>query len=142
MPMAHERRIGLSNTMAGMHNSGRIPMNNGRQSMQMGCNPCNYQESAMHGMQSSNTCFNQDASMQEMHRDRCECISQETSIDCVNLAQAYVPFQKFCHIWQPLKSLIAGTIFPELFSPYKKREYVNLEPEVTCGMRPARGGCY
>lgn len=60
------------------------------------------------------------------------CIPQETSIECVRLATAYVPFQKFCGVWSPCMSLMTGTAFPELFSPYKKREYANLEPEVTC----------
>lgn len=65
---------------------------------------------------------------------QCErCIPQETSINCVLLATAYVPFQKFCGVWSPCRSLTTGTAFPELYSPYRKREYVNLEPEVTCG---------
>ncbi len=64
---------------------------------------------------------------------RCErCVPQETSIHCVLLATAYVPFQKFCGVWSPCKSLLTGTAFPELYSPYRKREYANLEPEVSC----------
>jgi hypothetical protein len=35
-------------------------------------------------------------------------------------------------------SLTTGTAFPELYSPYCKREYANLEPEVTC---PDRNDC-
>lgn len=66
------------------------------------------------------------------------CVPQETSIRCVQLATAYVPFQKYCGVWSMCKSLLTGTAFPELFSPYCKREYANLEPEVTC---PAGGPC-
>lgn len=83
-----------------------------------------------------------DAAWRDGKQGRCTCIPQETSIDCVMLATAYVPFQKFCGTWPPLRSLLAGTVFPELFSPYCKREYVNLEPEVTCGKNPLGGGCH
>lgn len=70
---------------------------------------------------------------------RCRgCIPQETSIHCVRLATAYVPFQRYCGVWSLCRSLTTGTAFPELYSPYCKGEYVNLEPEVTC---PARRGC-
>ena len=86
--------------------------------------------------------YPQNAPMHDKQQGHCACIPQETSIECVNLAQAYVPFQKFCGTWPPLKSLLAGTVFAELFSPYKKREYVNLEPEVTCGACPVKGGGY
>lgn len=79
---------------------------------------------------------------QGMQPGHCPCIPQETTISHVFLAAAYVPFQKFCGNWPPIRSLIAGTIFAELFSPYCKREYVNLEPEVTCQMCPAGGGRY
>ncbi|MEA5065478.1 MAG: spore coat associated protein CotJA [Christensenellaceae bacterium] len=72
---------------------------------------------------------------------QCErCIPQETCIHCVQLATAYVPFQKFCGVWSPCRSLTTGTAFPELFSPYHKREYVNLEPEATCP-EGGRHGC-
>ncbi len=67
---------------------------------------------------------------QETQRERC--IPQETSIHCVRLATAYVPFQRYCGVWSPCRALRTGTAFPELFSPYSKREYANLEPEVTC----------
>ena len=67
------------------------------------------------------------------HETQCErCIPQETSIRCVRLATAYVPFQEYCGVWSPCRSLTTGTAFPELYSPYSKREYVNLEPEATC----------
>lgn len=47
-----------------------------------------------------------------------KCIPQETVIYNVNLAKAYVPFQKFCTIYSPMEGLKKGTIFPELYSPY------------------------
>ena len=49
-----------------------------------------------------------------------KCTPEETAITNVRLATAYVPFQKFCATMSPVKSLIEGTIFPELVSPYKK----------------------
>ena len=55
----------------------------------------------------------------------CKC--KESPIRDVELAHAYVPFQKFCSLLSPLESLGVGTAFPELFSPYRKREYVNVE---------------
>ncbi len=94
------------------------------------------------GMYSKSCCTPQDANLQGMQMDHCPCIPQETTIQCVQLAASYVPFQKFCGNWPPLGSLMAGTIFAELFSPYCKREYVNLEPEITCQMCPAGGGRY
>jgi hypothetical protein len=82
------------------------------------------------------------------HEAQCErCVPQETAIRCLRLATAYVPFQRYCGVWSPCKSLTTGTAFPELYSPYRKREYVNLEPEVTCpahdpcGPRPERRDC-
>lgn len=47
------------------------------------------------------------------------CIPQETKIEGVKLAQAYVPFQKLCSIYNPLEALKKGTLFPELYSPYE-----------------------
>ncbi len=71
----------------------------------------------------------------------CPCIPQETVITDVQLAAAYVPFQKFCGILSPCEALIKGTAFPELYSPYKKREYVNLEKEI-CRVPCEDGGRY
>lgn len=48
------------------------------------------------------------------------CIPQETTITNVRLANAYVPFQKFCSTYTPEMSLMRGTAFPELFSPWAK----------------------
>lgn len=50
--------------------------------------------------------------------DNRNCIPQETTIANVRLATAYVPFQKFCTTYSPIKSLAEGTAFPELYSPY------------------------
>ncbi len=48
------------------------------------------------------------------------CTPAETTITNVRLATAYVPFQKFCATLSPVKSLMEGTVFPELISPYMK----------------------
>lgn len=48
------------------------------------------------------------------------CTPEETTITNVRLATAYVPFQKFCATLSPIKSLVEGTAFPELVSPYMK----------------------
>lgn len=49
-----------------------------------------------------------------------DCVPQETEIRNVRLAAAYVPYQKLYTLFSPINALKAGTIFPELFSPYKK----------------------
>jgi hypothetical protein len=36
----------------------------------------------------------------------------------LRLAQAYIPFQVYVNRWEPLKALMLGTIFPELYRPY------------------------
>lgn len=46
------------------------------------------------------------------------CVPQETEINNVQLAQAYVPFQNMCETFAPLDALIKGTIFPALFNVY------------------------
>ena len=38
------------------------------------------------------------------------------------LARAYVPFQVFGKIYEPMKALLKGTIFPELYDPYPKKK--------------------
>lgn len=50
-----------------------------------------------------------------------QCIPQETMINNVRLAAAYVPYQKLCTLFSPIEALKAGTAFPELFSPYDKK---------------------
>ena len=57
------------------------------------------------------------------------CIPQETVLRDVQLAASYVPFQFFCGVMPPLESLSKGTAFYELYSPYQKREFSNLESE-------------
>ncbi|MFZ5352786.1 MAG: spore coat associated protein CotJA [Bacillota bacterium] len=34
------------------------------------------------------------------------------------LAAAYVPYQAMCKVYEPMKGLMKGTIFPELYKPY------------------------
>ena len=46
------------------------------------------------------------------------CIPQETVIENVQLANAYVPWQKLCATFTPMRSLIDGTAFPELLDVY------------------------
>ncbi|MDD3839716.1 MAG: spore coat associated protein CotJA [Clostridia bacterium] len=37
------------------------------------------------------------------------------------LATAYIPFQYMCKLYSPMEGLMKGTIFPELYKPYKKK---------------------
>jgi hypothetical protein len=53
---------------------------------------------------------------------RNNCTPQETIIRNVRLAAGYIPYQKLCTLLSPENALKAGTIFPELFSPYKKMD--------------------
>lgn len=39
------------------------------------------------------------------------------------LANAYVPYQVMCKIYEPMKALMKGTIFPELVRPYEKHKH-------------------
>jgi hypothetical protein len=36
----------------------------------------------------------------------------------LRLAEAYIPFQIYVNRWEPLKALMMGTVFPELYRPY------------------------
>lgn len=47
-----------------------------------------------------------------------KCIPQETVLNNVMLAHAYVPFQKLCNTFTPAGSLIRGTAFPPLYNLY------------------------
>lgn len=76
----------------------------------------------------------------QQDRHGCHCIPQETTIRNVWLATAYVAFQKFCGNMPPLESLIYGTVFAELVSPYWKREYANLEKICPCPGHMREGG--
>ena len=50
------------------------------------------------------------------------CIPQETVINDVRLAMAYVPWQKLCTLFSPIEALQRGTAFPELYSPYQGKD--------------------
>lgn len=43
------------------------------------------------------------------------CVPQETYINDVKLAHAYVPRQKLCDTYTPLGSLMRGTAFPSIY---------------------------
>ena len=47
-----------------------------------------------------------------------KCIPQETYLDNVTLARAYVPFEKLCKTFSPMTSLMRGTAFPPLYNVY------------------------
>lgn len=51
-----------------------------------------------------------------------KCTPQETVIENVRLAQAYVPFQIRCTTFDMEEALIKGTIFPPLWDNYKKKK--------------------
>ena len=51
-----------------------------------------------------------------------KCIPQETVIKNVQLAQAYVPFQKLCTTFSPEGALMRGTAFPQLFDNYSREK--------------------
>ena len=61
----------------------------------------------------------------KMNCDKCfcddlnkpKCIPFEQRIVVNDLARAFVPFQKYCSIFEPCEAFIAGTIFPELYKP-------------------------
>ncbi len=46
------------------------------------------------------------------------CVPQETVIENVTLAHAYVPFQNMCETFEPVGALCQGTIFPEMTGMY------------------------
>lgn len=46
------------------------------------------------------------------------CVPQETVIENVMLAHAYVPIQKMCDTFTPLGALSRGTAFPSLCGLY------------------------
>lgn len=50
-----------------------------------------------------------------------KCIPQETVLNNVRLAQAYVPFQKLCTTFSPEIALMKGTAFPPLFDNYMRK---------------------
>jgi hypothetical protein len=40
----------------------------------------------------------------------------------MRLAQAYIPFQVYANRWDPMKALMMGTVFPELYRPYRSNK--------------------
>jgi hypothetical protein len=50
------------------------------------------------------------------------CIPQEMVIENVRLAAAYVPIQFMCDLYTPMEALAKGTAFPELYSPYDRKD--------------------
>lgn len=51
-----------------------------------------------------------------------KCIPQETVIENVKLARAYVPFEIRCTTFAPDMALTKGTIFPPLWDNYQRRK--------------------
>lgn len=49
---------------------------------------------------------------------RCDCRNQKEFIDNMPLAMAYVPWQKWCDVYDLENAHHTGTIFPELNKPY------------------------
>jgi hypothetical protein len=41
---------------------------------------------------------------------------------CMRLAQAYIPFQVYTNRWEPMKALMMGTVFPELYRTYHSKK--------------------
>lgn len=39
----------------------------------------------------------------------------------MRLAEVYIPMQEYREIFDPQEALCRGTIFPELYRPYRKR---------------------
>ncbi|MGI5849347.1 MAG: spore coat associated protein CotJA [Christensenellales bacterium] len=54
----------------------------------------------------------------DMYASEQMCIPQETTIKNVQLAHAYVPFQKLCTTYTPMRALEEGTAFPEFGNSY------------------------
>lgn len=48
--------------------------------------------------------------------------AQAQALQHLKLARAYVPFQVFTTRFDPMEGLRRGTIFPELFMPYRRWE--------------------
>jgi hypothetical protein len=62
--------------------------------------------------------MNMQGNMNQIRQDMMHmpsCVDHETVIEDVQLAHAYVPFQKFCPTFTPMASLRNGTAFPGLY---------------------------
>lgn len=66
--------------------------------------------------------INNRRSRNDLYAKPVECIPQEMYIDNVRLAAGYVPFQQMCELFNPIEALSKGTAFPELYSPYDKKD--------------------
>ncbi|NLZ52434.1 MAG: spore coat associated protein CotJA [Thermoanaerobacteraceae bacterium] len=55
-----------------------------------------------------------------MSKSENEAKEQSLSVDH-RLAEAYIPFQSYGKIFEPKTALMNGTLFPELYRPYRKR---------------------
>ena len=51
-----------------------------------------------------------------------ECVGYEKLIKVQCLAAAYIPIQELCRIYNPEEALSRGTLFPDLYMPYKGRK--------------------
>lgn len=71
--------------------------------------------------------MNYDAMMEELptmempgQKGHCDCQPAECTLpEAVCLAHAYVPWQFYNRAFCPEEALAKGTLFPELFGPYK-----------------------
>jgi hypothetical protein len=48
-------------------------------------------------------------------------IKTQSLFSDLRLAEAYIPFQRYGQIFDPMAALMNGTLFPELYRPYRKR---------------------
>ena len=55
-----------------------------------------------------------------------ECLASEYKIPFMGpefkLARAYIPYQVLGKVYEPMKALMRGTIFPELYELYLKKK--------------------
>lgn len=65
----------------------------------------------------------------DMNQAADDCVSQETVITDVKLAQAYVPFQKLCSVFSPNAALMKGTAFPPLYDRWDRKGFRVYEDE-------------
>jgi hypothetical protein len=45
----------------------------------------------------------------------------DMEIENARLARAYVPYQRWCGMYEPMEALKKGTVFPTLYEPYAER---------------------
>ena len=61
-----------------------------------------------------------------------KCIPYEEYIQVNSLSIAYVPFQKLCNVYDQFQSMVKGTIFPELASPYCAEDKKPIREDDNC----------